>query len=418
MDASAIAEFERRSLESLLKKSKGTSYEATLKRIVALRLRGSGSGLSQEEGTNEHFRQHRPYSPPETVEREPERERDPRDRAGPRSVMATPDGVRRRRSLSQTSSRSGSVNGSERTRGQSANRYWRSASKERNGPRSFTYDDRWRGRSNTPPPRPFTPTLLAKTSNDRILATTRASETFDERMDRSVNNYYIRQAFSCFKNDGPGQYTKTVTVPYHQRFAPSNVRTSAVGTFGTEQYNDSFMSKTFARSPMKRDSRLLEPAVGQYSPPNTHSRQFHSRIYEPERWDDSFTSGANVNRSSSSSRYAHSREERWENAHEPEVGQTPSSMASSSRTRMGQGRGDVHEQGSGRWQGQGHGQDYQHGMSNREQERGRNRSMSTPGSRKSSTPRMPSTAVDQTPTEQRLRHLLKLIAVHNNTNRR
>ena len=37
------------------------------------------------------------------------------------------------------------------------------------------------------------------------------------------NHIRLHQAFSCFQNDGPGQYTKSVTVPYHQRYAEGSI---------------------------------------------------------------------------------------------------------------------------------------------------------------------------------------------------
>ena len=108
-------------------------------------------------------------------------------------------------------------------------RYLRSSSKENFGynkgltPRNVAYDERWRARSNSPTRRHFSPSLLAKAAHERILSTSRENETFETRLSRSISNYYIRQAFSCFQNDGPGQYTKAVTVPYHQRHAEGSI---------------------------------------------------------------------------------------------------------------------------------------------------------------------------------------------------
>jgi hypothetical protein len=69
--------------------------------------------------------------------------------------------------------------------------------------------------------------MLSKSASERILATSRSNETFQQRTNRSVQNYYIRQAFACFANSGPGQYTKAVTMPYHQRHADTGSRTSS-----------------------------------------------------------------------------------------------------------------------------------------------------------------------------------------------
>ena len=139
---------------------------------------------------------------------------------------------------------------------------------------------------------------MSRASSERILRSNRGNETFQQRVSRSVHNYYIRQAFSCFTNDGPGQYTKQVTLPYHQRHEasdrPRQVQAQAQGavgggvdvsfppthTFGTERYDDSFMARTFARQSHARDhAARLEPAPGQYAPPNTHSKLFHSREF-------------------------------------------------------------------------------------------------------------------------------------------
>jgi hypothetical protein len=133
---------------------------------------------------------------------------------------------------------------------------------------------------------------MSRASSEKILRANRGNETFQQRVSRSVHNYYIRQAFSCFANDGPGQYTKQVTLPYHQRHgkpglprhAPAQGQSPSAGggaadhTFGTERYNDSFMARTFAHQ-SHAAHHTEEPAPGQYAPPNTHSKLFHSREY-------------------------------------------------------------------------------------------------------------------------------------------
>ena len=81
-------------------------------------------------------------------------------------------------------------------------RYLRSSSKENFGynkgltPRNVAYDERWRARSNSPPHRHFSPSLLAKSANERILSTSRENETFETRLNRSISNYYIRQVLN------------------------------------------------------------------------------------------------------------------------------------------------------------------------------------------------------------------------------
>ena len=73
-------------------------------------------------------------------------------------------------------------------------RYLRSSSKENFGynkgltPRNVAYDERWRARSNSPARRHFSPTLLAKSANERILSTSRENETFETRLSRSISN--------------------------------------------------------------------------------------------------------------------------------------------------------------------------------------------------------------------------------------
>ena len=91
-------------------------------------------------------------------------------------------------------------------------RYLRSSSKENFGynkgltPRNVAYDERWRARSKSPPHRHFSPSLLAKSANERILSTSRENETFETRLNRSISNYYIRQVLNPTLTLTPNYY--------------------------------------------------------------------------------------------------------------------------------------------------------------------------------------------------------------------
>lgn len=107
------------------------------------------------------------------------------------------------------------------------------------------------------------------------------------RTARSVQNYYIKQAFNCTgslntvagvgggvdkeTSPGIGQYTKSFTIPYDQRHSKNirntdNTIPSTKHSFGDEKFEDRFLGRPLSRSgSMSGSDGGCSPGVGQYS---------------------------------------------------------------------------------------------------------------------------------------------------------